>query len=595
MHKIQFFKQNKLLTFIFVFYLIFQLCILLQFKNNDPTFYSFIKITDSPGFYYAAVDIVNKNILGANGTYLQSPLYYYFLAILIIIFNNLFFIKFVQILFGSFNIIIIYFISLYVFNNKKYAIASTIILCFNGISIFYNTLILREFLVVLLNNLTILFFILALKNKNLKYSFLTGILFGLAILTRENFFIFFPVLIIIFFLKNKKKFISFIIGFCFIYSILIIRNYLSNAPLFKISSKGVYEFAAGNVPESNGLGWVELSSAQQIANNNKSLISAAFAILKLYKDNPINFLKLQLNKFLGFLNNYEIPNNYNFYFTKKNFSSLLNFSFVNSGIIFILSFIGFFFSFAKYKKNIYLWILISYIILYSFSVIGIYVISRFRIPVIVFLTIFAGVGLINIFEFIKKIEIKKIVIIFIIGIITYYFSFSYKPQGLNKEADLALAYANIGAYFRDIKEYDKALQYYFEAIKYYAPEEAILTIANIYKEKNDINNYLNWLEKCIEYYPQNQNIIFKVASIYFDNSNYAKAKYYFEKIINSNDFSFNAFFKLGIIYFLEKDFIKAEYYWNEALKLKPDSFEIKHNLAQIKKMLENPDRKIEFK
>ena len=172
------------------------------------------------------------------------------------------------------------------------------------------------------------------------------------------------------------------------YSLLIIRNHIKKAPLFKISIKGPLAFASGNVPDSSGVGFTEPQIAVKLANESKSIFSLFIKILKLHKNNFFGFVKLQLNKTAAFINNYEISNNYNYYFYREYFANVFYIAFVNSGLIILTGILGIIFSYNK--NNIGYFICVGYIFIYSVSVIGFYVISRFRIPVVMFFTIFSG-------------------------------------------------------------------------------------------------------------------------------------------------------------------------------------------------------------
>lgn len=584
-------KNKYLVYYICIFYFILQFLILLQLKKNEPTFYLLQKVTDSVGFYNTANLIVNKNILGHNGTYNQSPLYYYLLSGIIFIFSNdLFLIRIIQIVLSSLNIFIIYHISLLTFNNKKYALVTAVVFSLTGIGIFYNILILREFLVILFNNLFIYFFLLLITKKKAKFAFLSGITAAFAILCRPNFLILIPFIIILQFFYNIKHLLIMIISFLIIFSILIIRNYLTESPLLKISSKGRYEFAYGNLPESTGIGWSEISLAYKLSKENKSFVGLIYKILKINKNNYFNFIKLQLNKTAAFINNYEIPNNYNYYFYRNNFAKLFNIAFINSGFIILTGIVGIFLLYNK--SNVSYLISLGYIVLYSFTVIGFYVISRFRIPVIMFLTIFSGAGIVKSYELIKYKKNKKLLITVLLIIVLIYPVYFYKFKGINKNYDTALSYANIGSHYLDKKNYDASLKYYFKAIKYSSPAQALTTIAKIYKSKKDIQQAIQWYHKTLEYYPFNTTALYFLSEHYFNQKDYKSSLPFYLKLFLIKKFKGHSSFRLGIIYFFEKELDKAEYYWKEALKYTQNHKMIKHNLKQIKKMRKNSNRPV---
>jgi tetratricopeptide (TPR) repeat protein len=104
---------------------------------------------------------------------------------------------------------------------------------------------------------------------------------------------------------------------------------------------------------------------------------------------PLAYLRLLGRKFLLFLSNYEVPNDY-YPETARAASLPLRLAFVNFGLVLGLAFLGMVWAWPKRGQALPAYVFVA---AYLVSALLFYVLSRLRAPVLPFLLMFAGFGL----------------------------------------------------------------------------------------------------------------------------------------------------------------------------------------------------------
>ena len=270
--------------------------------------------------------------------------------------------------------------------------------------------------------------------------FLAGIVLGLSAITRPNILIFVPFVLLWIgwelWRENKNRIIGsglfFLLGIILIISPVTLRNWIVGKDLVFISSQGGINFFIGNNPESDGktafaapgmlpydgykdniwLTSIKLAE-QNVGRKLKPSEISNFWLRQGFdfvKTHPLKFLQLLGKKLYFFWNSYEIESNKDLYFFAR-WSSLLglllwdhvvSFPF---GIICPLAIWGIILN-AKFCKKYFL--IYAFIFSYMFSVILFFVTSRFRLPVIPFLIIFASFSIRWLAEKLKKREYRTL-------------------------------------------------------------------------------------------------------------------------------------------------------------------------------------------
>jgi len=353
----------------------------------------------------------------------------------------------------------------------------------------------------------------------------------LAILTRPNAIVLAIVFCVYFWLVNRKKILYFLSGIILILFLLAMRNIAADADsLLKFSQKGPQEFASGNILESNGVGWTEHPKSKKYFQEYPTLIAMMVAILKNeFLTEPLKFIKLQFNKICAVFNNYEIPNNYNFYYYKQNVIPLLNKLPINFAIIFSLASVGIFYAILLLRRkdneafkptekdskidSVKFFVLLASILLYSLSIAAFYVISRFRFPILPMFAVFAGFGVWAFYQTIITRKFLDFLILLFFCSIAFVFSEFFPVKGFLKNFDNALAFANDGAAYKELNNLEKAAEKYKLSMKQYPALQGYLTLINILAQQNKIDEQLKYTDEALKYYPDNSELLIIKAAL----------------------------------------------------------------------------------
>jgi tetratricopeptide (TPR) repeat protein len=579
-------KDRKELYFIlgiFVFSFILRLIYLLQIRSNP--FFSF-PIMDPLYHDLWAQSIAQGNWIG-DQVFFRAPFYPYFLGAIYKLFGHNYFIpRLIQHLLGSFSVVLIYFLAKKLFN-KKVAYLSAIFASIYWIFFYFEGELLLDSLLIPFGILLVLFLLYSADSSRKSGFFLAGLVAGLFAITRPNILIFIPIVLlwIFLFLKFdlKKKFIFtlfFLVGLFLLIFPVTLRNYLVGKDFVLIASQGGINFYIGNNPEANGLSAVlppfgddwEYTDAVNEVQKATDKIPKPSEVSNYYLkkglnfifDSPQKFLSLFIKKLYLFWNSYEPSNNQDIYFFKR-YSSLIHILPLGFWLISPLSLLGIFLCLKDWKR---FFLPLSFIFSYTFSILLFFINSRFRLPVLPFLLIFASVALIQIFEFIRDFSYKKIFLSLIFLLLSFFLANS-NLYHLQKE-NFAQAHFSLGNLFLRKGELQKAEEQYLLALeKNPSVRRAHLNLGYIYFNEG---NYLlaeKEFSEEIKLYPQHEKAYNNLSTLYRFKGDYTKAREYAKKALQVKSYYLKAYFNLFLAYLKEENFALAESILTDATKLQP--------------------------
>ncbi|MBR7104778.1 MAG: glycosyltransferase family 39 protein [Lentisphaeria bacterium] len=259
-------------------------------------------------------------------------------------------------------------------------------------------------------NITLIFYLalLAVCRKKKKYFFLTGLVFGIGILTRGNLWILLPAVLLAFLLAERRKFkaltghlLLFFLPLLLVQLPFALHNSLELGRLSGPSTAADAVLGLGNTWEAppggrnTGLpaGPMEYPEAyhRAMAKTIEGL-SLPRQMLEMLLKQPGAFLELQFRKLLLFWQSGEIPNNVSLY-GEGEFSFVLRNMFPgSSAVLLALGAAGLMLFlpalFCRFKVKMIL--LYGFILLYWGAVAAFYILSRFRAPVIPLITVAGG-------------------------------------------------------------------------------------------------------------------------------------------------------------------------------------------------------------
>ncbi len=498
--------------------------------------------------------------------FFQDPLYPRFLVAIYSIFGvNFTPVYAVQMLLGSLIPVALYYMVLKLLSKKTAILASLIAACYPTF-IFYDVLLMKESLGLFLCVAAFWSIITAVySSKSVWLLFPTGILYGLAVMTRGNLLLFSPFLVVwILFsvhpIETMKKRIkaSVILAAGVTLAILPVslRNYFVGGEFVLLTAQGGANFFLGNNPESDGASGrpkfirktpvYEKDDFRAEAEKRLGRPLSAKEVddywfeqgIRFIKEQPAAFLKLTLRKFLLFFNYFEIPDNYNIYYFHK-ISPILKMPFIRYGLIVPLALTGMLMNSGKFRK---LMLLYLFIIVYAGTVIIFHVYARYRLTAAPFFIIFAASALIAYYEMITKRNWKKLMVFLSFSIIFWFFS------------------------HMDVANYTLARSYYTQGF--------------IMSQENRFPEALDLYEKAIEIDPNYSEAYNNIGRILYSHQRYDEAEKYWMKSLESNPDLPEVRNNLGTLFIRKGDIEKAIKEYRTAVGLVRDYFKAQHNLAK---------------
>lgn len=559
--------KDKWLWILVVTTFVVRLIYLIQL-NQDAGFQ--VPIIDELWHWQWAHEILEKSFLG-DTAYFRAPLYPYFLAILAkLTSSSIFYSKLLQTLVACGTILFLYKLSYYLFN-KTVAIIVGFIYAFYGTIIFYETMFLIPIL-FLFFTVWGMFRLIAYKDsRSLKTWLLTGIIFGLAVISRPNILIVLPFLALWLFwqMPSRKSILHkiklpliMIVGVIIIIAPITIRNFIVTGEFILISSQGGVNLYIGNNSDASGLSmrmpeidnqdltnWkyfqdVTKITAQKEAGRelNETEQSSFWTnkAINFILENPNKFGNLLWQKTVYLFNGFENSDNSDLYFQRQKSSlySLLvwkieKFLMFPFGLLVPLFFAGIY---ALRKKRKELQPIYIFIITYIPSIILFLVTARHRLVLIPFMIIIATAGIYTLIKNSKKYNFKNWIIITLLFLIPFVMvNRTWYLLGYSNEYQ---SYLNEGIKYFKMKDYVHAEQKYIlanRAYSYSAPLQNNLGYTQFLlgKYNNAETNYLRAIQNDPNYFKAYNNYgllldkrgqldsainMYKMATTLFDSS-----------------------------------------------------------------------------
>jgi len=592
-------KESIFIIFVLLLSLSLRILFLLFLKNN----YFFYENPSSDVLYYQAwaKKIAQINWIGTKAFY-GLPLYPYFLSILYkITLGNLSIVRFIHLLLGSTNCVLLYLITKKVFS-KKIAILSSILMASNFTLIYYDWMMLPVPLLIFLSFIIILSFINSSKIKKSHEWFILGVIIGLTILGDGKILLFlFSVGLYFLFKRNKitknallKKCLPLLLGTFIVIGSTGARNKLVSGDWIWISAQSGLSFYAGNHlgatgvyknpdfirPTHDGQDEDQIIMAQRLTGKtlNNAQVSAFWKNrgLSFIINSPLEYLKLLKKKFFLFAtideNSYDID-----LLFLKNLKKRLNLNPYN--ILFPLALIGMFLSRKNKKGILFLNLIILSQLLFTLIF---FLTNRHRSVILPFLITYEAYVLFWISDQIKGKRWKQLLVPVSVLMILI---LSLKPTEMKQKTIDFLKFSKSGIIYEKKGNYQKAQGHYFNALKI-EPQDTntLYNLANTYVLKKNFHEAEKYYKKVIELNPIQVDALFNLAYTYEMMEEYKIAIKKFNQVLALEGESIAPHFRLGQIFQKQKKCDQSKYHFQKVLKIDP-SLE-KQITPQIKSCLQ---------
>ena len=166
-------------------------------------------ILDAERYDIWAKEILAGDLLGANkGLFALNPAYAYLLAgVYGVLGRSVEYVLLVQFVVGSLNCVLVFFIALEIFDNKRAASVAAALLAFYGYSVFIEGLVLTAVWIVFFNSAALYSFLIGVRYQRGYLIFLASLFIGISGMFRANNFLLIFVFLVWLVLreKNSKK------------------------------------------------------------------------------------------------------------------------------------------------------------------------------------------------------------------------------------------------------------------------------------------------------------------------------------------------------------------------------------------------------
>lgn len=374
--------------------------------KEKPYFYE--PVVDSAAYDRWAQEIARGDVVGKQVFY-QDPLYPYFLGAVYKVFGrDLYLVRLLQILLGVAGCWMLFEAARRLGGTAVAFVALAIAALYRPF-LFYDTALLKEFLAVVLVETALLCVVL-----DRKWSWLAaGLALGLAVLIRANLLLVVAILAI--FLAIRKRFApaALVAGGALL---AILPVTIRNAVVAKDFVLTTYQlgpnFYIGNHPGNSTGRYVPppfltaaspdfeepdfRAEAERMSRRQlqPSEISSYWTSRTWAEMDGGRFLGLTARRLLEYVNNHEVPDNYNYDFMRR-FSWVLRLPLFGFWIVAPLAAAGMVFAWRERGRWGWLYLFVA---AYYLSIIPFFVFGRYRLPVVPPLLLFAGLGTVRLFE-----------------------------------------------------------------------------------------------------------------------------------------------------------------------------------------------------
>jgi 4-amino-4-deoxy-L-arabinose transferase-like glycosyltransferase len=434
------------------------------------------QMLDSWYYHRWAIDIISGKFWGSDVFFLR-PLYPYLLALVYAVFGqHILAVQLIQAVLATISCFLLYDTTRRIFGSRP-AIFASFGFALTRILVFYTGTLLYVEITVLLSLLFL--WLIHVAGRRTWLWILSGVCFGLLVICRPEVLVAAPFLLCWLWRKSqvtRRGLVAMTVVALAVIAIIPIRNYIvARDPVLFTAHSGM-NFYYGNNPSADGT-WQptpefekgggfsherlrEISHTLEGKEVKASEASAYWTRqgLKFITGQPLAYLRLLGRKFLLFLSNYEVPNNY-YPETVRATSLPLRLAFVNYGLALALGLLGMVWAWPKRGHALPAYLFVA---AYLVSALLSYVLSRLRAPVIPFLLMFAGYGLSELGNALRQRRTARVVV-GVAAVAVVYLVSSLIP--VKRQSYSAQAWTQAGNIYLGRQEYGEAVGAFRRALE----------------------------------------------------------------------------------------------------------------------------------
>ncbi len=516
-----------------------------------------------------------------------SPLYLYITTIFFKIFGpNWDLLALIQILLGSLNCVFIYLIGSKIFDDTAGLIAAAFLMLYGNITLIELTLE-PEVLLLFFNSLAV---IALLKAGNMSLApfrswrwLLAGALVGFSAITKANALLMIPGAAIWVWLSvsvRRNRFMAvayLLLGTLIVISPVTIRNYLQFKDFVLITADGGKVFFHGNGPGATGMERADLSD-QGFIEERQAEPDYAHALfretarklskaplkpsecadfwfdrtLKYMREQPEAAIGLAWKKFCLFWNNYEV---HDLDTTYKDYLALKRWPLLSFGLLSVLGLLGMGSTLSRFRHAFLIyWMVLVYLL----SVTVFLPASRYRLPAVPFLSIFAAGYIRDWFHFIRQKKVLEYVtplVLIPILLAWSYMPFRHEIALFDRWQQASRIHYSLGG------------RMLFNKGEYHEAIEELEQVISVAPDFAPPYNYMGKAYAILGDFPRAQNCFLRVIAL-------------------SPEID-EGFLNLGLLFELKGEFSKAISCFEKALTLNPNNPKTRQHLVKLEETVNN--------
>ena len=588
----------------------FGLRLLHVLQSQQSPFYDFPLIA-AQTYTQAATAIALGQWHGGDQVFWQPPLYPYFIGILYALFDPGFTLpRIVQAALGATNCLLVFWLGKRVFAPVVGWIAAVGAALY-GPLVFFEGEFLPSALALPLNLLVLLTLLRAVEEE--RRLWLPGFLLGLSALCVANVLAFIPVaaLWLVWHFRAapmRERFLQlvpFLLGAAVAIAPVTLRNWLVADDLVLISSNAGLNFYIGNnadyhstVAVQPGPAWAELTARPRVeAEITQASDQSHFFFAEAWeyiRDQPLDYLRLQLYKSYLFWHGDEIGRNQDLYFARQ-YSVLLQILLWKYGLAFPfgllapLAIVGLGLAWGRGAlREPGPLLLVSFVGCYALSVVAFFISARYRLPVVPILLVFAAYGGRELWVLWKqgahRVVYSGIGIVLLLGMVC---NLGVAPMNTGGNAQthyrLGFVFDKKGLPINATAAYHKALEFDPD-LKW-----ARYNLASIYARRGEYGRAGAVLRDFIRRYPDQARAKTALGNVYLQTHRYAEAIRIYQQLLAEPDADVaDLQGRIGYAYTQAGQLERAAEAYGALVTARPDSLQARFQLGQLYEQLERP-------
>jgi len=616
------------------------------------------QIQSIPLFYYLPGDgrtydewaqrIAAGDWLGS-GVFYQAPLYPYFLALLqTVVGHNLWVIRIVQALLGSVSCVLIFLAGERLFSRAA-AITAGMMLAFYAPAIFFDGVIDKSVLDVLLLSMLVWVLVGAASRRDWRQWLGAGAILGLLGLSRENALVLAGVVsvwIAIYFSDQSAKNRATWVGFFFAGLLLVLvpvglRNLAVGGEFKLTTSQFGANFFIGNNPAADGtygsvrkiIGEPQLEGSdttrlaeRETGRKMKPGEISDFWLQKSWtyiRTEPLQWVQLLGKKWLMVWNAREVEDSDDFYIYTRWSWLLTGLSWISHfGILAPLAAMGIWISRQRWR---HLWLLYAMTLSLASSVAVFYIFGRYRFPLVPLLNLFAAAAIMESLPVFRRRRVQPLFLSIAVlltaalvvnwpmygihgpGSIGYNnLSNAYYKQGkvaeaiktaheaLQVEPDLGVANYNLGNLYAGQGEFDLAQRYFERAMVLYPNYADVRSnYGQLIAERGDVEAGIRYFRQAIALNPSISRAHLNLGVALAKQGRLDEAIEPLQRAVDLTPDVPEPSYYLGSVYAAQNRYADAAAAFERALQIRPEFIPAHQSLAQLLLLQGNKEKALE--